>query len=42
VDVMLEAKAKDLALLWLRRQADSEVAAVEEKIGQKFDITARG
>jgi len=42
VDVMLEAKAKDLALLWLRRQADSDVAAVEEKMGQTFDITAGG
>ena len=30
LDVMLEAKAKDLALLWLRRQADADVAAAEE------------
>ena len=35
VDVMLEAKAKDLALLWLRRQLDArfpEVAAAEERL----------
>jgi UV DNA damage endonuclease len=31
VDVVLEAKAKDLALLWLRRQADPEVEAAEQK-----------
>jgi len=31
VDVMLEAKAKDLALLWLRRQADPMVAAAEQR-----------
>jgi UV DNA damage endonuclease len=31
LDVMLEAKAKDLALLWLRRQADPDVVAAEEK-----------
>ena len=35
VDVMLEAKAKDLALLWLRRQLDArfpELAAAEERL----------
>jgi UV DNA damage endonuclease len=35
VDVMLEAKAKDLALLWLRRQLerlDPEAAAREERV----------
>jgi UV DNA damage endonuclease len=34
VDVMLEAKAKDLALLWLRRQLDAvapDVASAEER-----------
>ena len=31
LDVMLEAKAKDLALLWLRRQADADVAAAEKR-----------
>jgi UV DNA damage endonuclease len=34
LDVMLEAKAKDVALLWLRRQLevlDPEIAAAEER-----------
>jgi UV DNA damage endonuclease len=34
VDVMLEAKAKDLALLWLRRQLEAvapDVASAEER-----------
>jgi uncharacterized membrane protein len=31
LDVMVEAKAKDLAVLWLRRQADDDIRAAEEK-----------
>jgi UV DNA damage endonuclease len=31
LDVVLEAKAKDLALLWLRRQVDPALARLEEK-----------
>lgn len=43
IDVMLEAKAKDVALLWLRRQlavVASDVAAAEER-SSEAEIPAR-